>query len=181
MRDPEVLPADVGVLARPPRTGGATFIGDDAQLRVPASVTDLESFCEWVETDDVPEKGNIWWLRGEVWADMSKEQLFTHVDLKGAIFAVLYFLVKQNRLGRIFTDGARLTNPTADLSGKPDAMFLSEETLDSDRALLMEGAEAGYVEVVGIPDMVLEVVSTSSVKKDLVVLLDDYWLAPAGP
>ena len=42
---------------------------------------------------------------------------------------------------------------------------------------LVEGAEDGYVELEGTPDMVLEVVSDSSVVKDTDVLCDLYWKA----
>jgi len=56
-------------------------------------------------------------------------------------------------------------------------MFLSRETLDSGRVQLRKGAKSGAVEVQGVPDMVLEVVSDSSVKKDLVTLHEAYWRA----
>jgi Uma2 family endonuclease len=41
----------------------------------------------------------------------------------------------------------------------------------------VEGAEEGCVEVEGSPDMVLEVVSASSVQKDTVDLFEGYWQA----
>src|SRR5438270_9213282 len=125
MREPEVLIADTAVLDRRATLGGTTFLVDRARLHVPGTVVDIESFRRWTDTEEFPERGNIWWLRGGVWADMSKEQIFTHVGLKGAIFAVLYFLAREGRLGRVFPDGAFLTNVPADISGKPDAMFLS--------------------------------------------------------
>ena len=43
--------------------------------------------------------------------------------------------------------------------------------------MLNPGAEGGYVELEGSPDMVLEVVSKSSVQKDTDILLDKYWRA----
>lgn len=42
---------------------------------------------------------------------------------------------------------------------------------------LIEGKEDGYVEHEGTPDMVLEVVSDSSVEKDNELLMDLYWKA----
>ena len=42
---------------------------------------------------------------------------------------------------------------------------------------LIEGAEEGYVEIEGSPDMVLEIVSDSSVKKDKKRLPKLYWEA----
>jgi Uma2 family endonuclease len=77
----------------------------------------------------------------------------------------------------VFTDGVLLTNYEADISGNPDGIFFSRATLNSDRFRLIEGAERGIVEVQGTPDLVLEVVSESSVKKDLVTLQEAYWRA----
>src|SRR5262249_22600433 len=150
---------------------------NDVELHVPGWVVDIESFRKWTETEEFPERGNIWWLRGEVWADMSKQQAFTHIDVKGAIFAVLYFVVKEGKLGRVFTDGFLFTNLDADISGPPDGIFMSRRTMDSERVRLITGAVEGVVEVQGSPDMVLEVVSDSSVKKDTVTLFDAYWKA----
>ena len=42
---------------------------------------------------------------------------------------------------------------------------------------MIEAEEGGYVELDGSPDMVLEVVSDSSVEKDIDVLMDLYWKA----
>ncbi|HVS35512.1 MAG TPA: Uma2 family endonuclease, partial [Gemmataceae bacterium] len=63
------------------------------------------------------------------------------------------------------------------ISGKPDATFLSNDSLDSNRVRLLEGKQGGYVELQGFPDMVLEVVSNSSTRKDLVLLRQAYWEA----
>jgi Uma2 family endonuclease len=39
----------------------------------------------------------------------------------------------------------------------------------------MEGAKGGYTEIEGVPDMVLEIVSDSSVRKDTRRLIEAYW------
>ena len=179
MREPEAGDAGTAILDRQanPTVGGLTVVLNDVRLRIPRWVVDLESFDQWSDSADFPEDAEIWWLCGEVWADMSMEQIFTHVDLKGAIFAVLYLLVKEQGLGKMLTDGARLRNPVADISGKPDGMYFSTSTLESDRLKLRRGAGGGFVVVEGPPDMVLEVVSDSSEDKDTVVLMDAYWKA----
>jgi len=158
-------------------TSGSQVFVNDVQIHIPGWVVNIDSFRRWVDSDDFPETGDVWWLTGGVWADMSKEQAFSHLDVKGAIFAVLYFLVKQDKLGRIFTDGFLFSNHEADISGNPDGLYLSRETIASDRIRLITGAGSGVVEVQGSPDMVLEVVSDSSVKKDNVTLLQAYWTA----
>jgi Uma2 family endonuclease len=155
----------------------ATVIFDESDmLTIPAWVNDLASFRRWAETDEFPEEGRICWLSDEVWADMSKEQLFTHVALKTEIAAVLSRLVKGGRLGLFLGDGALLVNVDVDFACVPDAVFVSEAGL-RDRVQLVEGKEEGFVELEGCPDMVLEVVSTSSVHKDTVTLRRAYWEA----
>src|SRR5262245_45189206 len=150
---------------------------DEATLIVPTSVVDIDSFRRWAHSPDFPERGNIWWLCGEVWADMSKEQIFSHVAVKGEVFRVLANLVKTEGRGRMLTDGLLLSNFAADISGSPDGVFLSRDTLDSDRIRLLEGSRGGFTELQGSPDMVLEVVSDSSVGKDLKTLRKAYWKA----
>jgi Uma2 family endonuclease len=149
------------------------------QVNVPSWVVDLASFRRWVESDDVPEKLHVWYLKGEVWIDMSKQQLFSHLSLKNAFNMVLGSLVKAGGMGLYMPDGMFLANVAADIGGNPDATFISNAALDAKRVRLVEGKKGGYVEVEGSPDMVLEVVSASSVRKDTVVLRQAYWEAGA--
>ncbi|MBN9522096.1 Uma2 family endonuclease [bacterium] len=159
------------------RSAVATIVHDNGRVTIPGWVTDLETFRRWLDTDHVPEKAKTWFLRGEVWVDMSKEQLFTHLLLQGEFYRVLGNVVKGGKLGWLYPDGLLLTNTAADLSGNPDATFVSEAAIAADRAVEVAGKEAGFVEIVGTPDMVLEVVSDSSVKKDTVILFDAYFAA----
>jgi len=154
-----------------------TFIYESAEVNIPDWVVDLESFRRWADADDFPEKGRIWYLPGGVWVDMSKEQIFTNVLLKTEIASVLRPLAKRNRLGFYLADGAFFSNEEADIAGRPDGLFVSNASLDAKRVRLVEGMEAGHVEVEGTPDMVLEVVSDGSVRKDRVVLREAYWKA----
>src|SRR5262249_33126347 len=139
-----------------------TVISQDGTISVPSWVVDIDSFRRWTDSDDFPTDGRIWWLCGEVWADMSREQIFTHIEVKTEFTAVLHGLAKQNKLGRAFADGLLLSNFEADICGNPDLTFASFETLRSDRIRLIEGKEGGYVEMQGSPDMVLEIISKSS-------------------
>jgi Uma2 family endonuclease len=154
-----------------------TFISEDGTISVPSWVVDIDSFRRWTDCDDFPQDGRIWWLCGEVWADMSKEQIFTHIAVKTEITAVTYGIAKKGKLGIVLGDGLLLSNFAADISGNPDMTFLLNETLRSDAIRLIEGKEGGYTELQGSPDMVLEVLSKSSVHKDEVVLRQAYWEA----
>lgn len=156
---------------------GVTVVDEREQITVPAWVVDLATFRLWMDSDDVPEKARIWYLKGEVWIDMSTEQIFSHAVLKNEFNFVLTGLVKTARIGLFLPDGPLLSNVVANTGGNPDAMFISDAALDANRVRLIEGKKGGYVEVEGSPDMVLEVVSDSSVRKDNVVLRQAYWEA----
>jgi Uma2 family endonuclease len=56
-----------------------------------------------------------------------------------------------------------------DVSAEPDIVYLSFQSLDEGRAKLVKsasGKDDSYVEVEGAPDLVVEIVSDSSVNKD---------------
>lgn len=146
-------------------------------VSIPTWVVDLESFRRWADADDFPEDGRAWYLKGEVWIDMSKEQIFTHLAVKREFFYVLTGLVKAEDLGLFLPDGLLLSNLAADIAGNPDATFVTTASIRAKRVQLIEGWDGGFVEMEGSPDMVLEVVSGSSVHKDTVVLRQAYWQA----
>jgi Uma2 family endonuclease len=154
-----------------------TVVNEVQQFNVPTWVTDLESFRRWNDSDDFPDEVPIWWLKGKVWIDMSREQIFTHVRVKTKLTMALGLLAEQEHLGLYLTDGVLLSNFAADISGNPDGLFLSNATLASDRIRLIEGREGGFTELQGSPDMVLEIISRSSQQKDDVVLRQAYWEA----
>jgi hypothetical protein len=147
------------------------------QVDVPAWVVDLESFRRWTETDEFPEKGDIGYFNGKVWVDMSKEQVFTHVLVKTRYASVLDRLVTTEKMGLFLTEGVYISNVEADLSCKPDGTFVSNAALEAGRVRLVEGMREGVLELEGAADMLLEVVSTSSVRKDTVDYRQAYWKA----
>jgi Uma2 family endonuclease len=146
------------------------------QVEIPLWVANLDSFRRWMDRSDFPDKGRIDYVKGKVWVDMSKEQVFTHVLVKTRITAVLSELVEAKELGLFLGDGILLSNVDADIAVNPDALFASNDAL-LDRVRILEGQKEGHVELEGSPDMVLEVVSTSSVRKDTLQLRRSYWEA----
>ncbi len=154
-----------------------TIVLYDDTVDIPSGITDLSAFRRWAHSDEFPETGRICFLDGRVWVDMSKEQVFTHNQLKQEFNLVLGGLVKAQRLGRFFPDGVLLTNDRAQLACQPDGTFVSRQSLKSGRVRLVEGEKGGYLELEGTPDMVLEIVSASSVEKDKEVLPELYWRA----
>lgn len=154
-----------------------TFVVDDISVSVPPEVNDLDSFRQWAISGDSPEQGRIAYLQGQVWIDMSKEQIFSHNQVKNEVAFVLTGLAKRKKSGRYYPDGVLLSNPKADLSCQPDGVFVSHDALDSGRVRMIEGVQGGFVELEGSPDVVVEIVSQSSVDKDTDVLFDLYWQA----
>src|SRR5262249_50276283 len=85
--------------------------------------------------------------------------------------------------------GVLISNKAAQLSCNPDASFLSRESLHSGTVKVVprEGKRGGYREILGTPDWMLEVISESSVFKDMVRLrrayhragIPEYWLVDA--
>ena len=59
-------------------------------MQIPSTIHDLNSFRDWLDSDDVPEKLRIGYLDGEIWLDLSMEQIYTHVAVKGEFTAVLH-------------------------------------------------------------------------------------------
>jgi Uma2 family endonuclease len=154
-----------------------TIVLYDDSVDIPDGISDLARFRRWVHSDEFPETGRICFLDGRVWIDMSKEQVFTHNQLKQEFNLVVGGVVKAERLGRFFPDGLFLTNDRAQLACQPDGTFVSRQTLKSGRVHLVAGEKEGYLELEGTPDMVLEIVSASSVEKDKETLFDLYWRA----
>jgi Uma2 family endonuclease len=154
-----------------------TLINDVAEVEIPSWVTDLDSFCRWLGQPNFPEKIPVWWLRGKVWVNMSREQLFSHNRVRTAITASLWELAEKNELGVLWGDGAFLVSTLGNIAGNPDALFASHESLTTGEVSLTEGTDDGFLEIHGTPEMVLEVISRSSVKKDTKVLFEGYWEA----
>jgi Uma2 family endonuclease len=155
----------------------ALSIPPDATARIPAGIVDLASYRRWAKSDSYPDQGRFAYLGGTIWVDFTMEQLFTHNQVRTEITTVLSSLVKAMRLGYFFSDRALLSNLDAELSTEPDGTFVSYAAVQEGRLRLVEGATDGHVELEGSPDLTLEVVSNSSVRKDTVDLRELYWRA----
>jgi Uma2 family endonuclease len=153
------------------------ILEESGGIAVPEWVTDIEAFRRWTASRSCPHEYRLGWLKGEVWIDVSKEQTFTHIRLKTKIGMRLSLLAEEDKLGLYLGDGLLLSNFAADFAGNPDGTFLTYDTLRSDRVRLIEGKRGGFTELQGAPDMVLEVVSDSSVFKDYDLLRKAYWEA----
>lgn len=169
--------------------GVATIVLDEADIRIPATAYTLDGFRSWAHSDKFPECGKITYVQGEVCVDMSPEELQSHNLSKGDVFGWLWGHVRENDLGRIFADGALLVNDDADLATEPDITYCSWESIKSGRVELreMQVGSGRKVELYGSPDLIVEVISRGSVKKDTKLLREayhsakvrEYWIVDA--
>src|SRR5258708_38417229 len=86
----------------------------EEKVRIPPDIVDLESFCNWAISEDYPERGHFSYLHGEVWVDLSMEELYTHNQFKGEFDRVLLHLARTSKAGRYLPDGMLLRNAHAD-------------------------------------------------------------------
>jgi hypothetical protein len=152
-----------------------TVIWDEGRLHIPCWVVDLASFRRWVESDEFPEEGRICFINGDVWADLSRQQIFSHLRVKATLTTVISRLVQGMGEGMYLTDGLRWFNNQARISAVPDGTYLSYDALRQGRVRLVEGKEGGYAAVEGSPDFVIEVVSDNSEDKDTEWQVRAYW------
>jgi len=145
------------------------------QVVIPVGIVDLATFRDWCQSDQFPKVGRIDYSRGIIDVDLSTEQLYDHNQVKVAIAACIFYLLKTLRIGRVFGDGARLVMPDADRSTEPDVLFVSFDSLRNGRVREIPGRQHGLMEFEGAPDLVVEVVSDSSVGKDLRELKEQYF------
>ena len=168
----------------------ATAITFEGQITVPMDLRSLADFRCWAMSDQFPERGRIDYIAGTIEVDMSPEGLMRHGRLKGKIYATLLDLVDRQDLGYLWVDRARVCSAEAGLSAEPDAVFVSHESLSEGRVRMVPksgGDPEEFIELDGAPDLIVEIVSDSSVTKDTKRLpaayfragVPEFWLADA--
>ncbi len=167
----------------------ATSVIFEEQVEIPMDLRGLSDFRRWTYSDQFPERGRIDYVAGHIEVDMSPEDVFCHGKLKGVLFASIFRHAQEDGLGHAFTDCTRVSVPDAALSVEPDIVLVTNEALETGRVRLV--AKAGqpdrYIELEGPPDLIVEIVSDSSVTKDTKRLppayaragVREFWLADA--
>ena len=168
-------------------TGRALIIED--RVIVPDAAFDHAGYRAWVISDAYPERVRTTYVRGEVLVEMSPESIEAHNQVKMALTLAIGLFVRDHDLGMVYPDGALVTNEEAGLSCEPDLTFVSWAAFDEGRVRLVPraGDSPDFIEILGSPDLVVEIVSDSSVKKDTRLLRDayaragvrEYWLIDA--
>ncbi len=159
---------------------GPTILLDETGVRIPGDLVDLAAFRRWAQSDAFPETGRIDWIGALVEVDMSPENLNFHGTPKVALSGDLRAWVEPRDLGAVYSDRTRLISMQADLSAEPDVVVLLFKSIEAGTVWLVPaagGGEGNYVEIEGAADLVVEVVSNSSVQKDWERLFERYFLA----
>jgi Uma2 family endonuclease len=159
------------------------------RLRVPSSAWEHAGFRQWVKAEDFPIGVRASFIDGEVFLEMSPEPIESHNKVKTEITAELARIVRDEDLGEVYSDRALLTHLGAELSTEPDALFASWATLEAGKLTLVprEARPNEHIELEGTPDLVVEILSDSSERKDLVRLravyaragVAEYWIVDA--
>jgi Uma2 family endonuclease len=169
-------------------TAAAALNIEGDRLRIPSWAWDHTGFRRWIASPDFPDTVRASFIGGEVFIEMSPEKLESHNKVKTAVTATLDRIVREDDLGEVFSDGVLLSHPTAGVSTEPDGLFVSWASFESAAVRLVPSARGDdFVEIEGAPDMVLEIVSDSSQRKDLHELrrayaaagVREYWIFDA--
>jgi Uma2 family endonuclease len=159
---------------------------DDQPIVIPPGVVGYDEFREWTLSPDFPKIGRIDYINGSVEIDMSPAQVQRHGLPKTAIGAFIYQQVDSSNLGQVFIDQTRVTfneeiTDMPVLSNEPDILFVSWKRLSSGEVVFKPGKSPrdGYdqLEVSGGPDLVVEVLSPNSIRKDTQTLKSAYFTA----
>ena len=148
------------------------------EIRVPAWVVDHPSFLKWLRSGAVPEDVRVGYIGNQVWSEPMGERPFAHNQIKIRLARVLDALAESERLGLYFGDGMTFTSEAGGFTTVPDGIFVCRKTMDDGRVQLTGGRRSrNDTELVGTPDLVIEVVSDSSEYKDTEWLMANYWNA----
>ena len=145
----------------------ATVLVED-QCLIPGDLATLTAFRRWALSNDFPTTGRIDWVASHIEVDMSPEDIFTHGTLKTALVARLWPLATARDI-HLFTGETRVSSEAGDLSVEPDVVAVSDAAIEEGRVRLVPAAGGRpdrFVELEGGPELIVVIVSDSSVRKD---------------
>lgn len=160
------------------------------RLEIPQGIRNLRDFRKWMRSSTFPESGRIDYLSGKIEVEMSPEQFFSHSGPKTAIARTLASWSHSQKLGYLTIDRMRYVNSAANLACEPDIIFVAYESIESGRLRLIpqrKNDPDSCLELEGAADLVVEILSDTSVSKDTKRLpaayfaagVLEYWLVDA--
>ena len=164
-----------------------------AELTIPGSaLASFGAFRAWKLSDGCPRWGKFEWIGGGVRVEVEPEPLISHNLPRTAIVRSLGNRIDEEDRGFYFSARSPVVSPEGAarrVNCEPDFVFLSHEAILSGRVTLTPkvGRAGDFTEIVGPPDVIVELRSDSSTRKDTVDLpadlfalgVTEYWLADA--
>jgi Uma2 family endonuclease len=146
---------------------------------IPGGINDLSTFREWVHFSSLPEKLPIHFLNGAVCLESSACESADNLAIRLEVDITLYGQAKAEKLGRYAKCGMLWSNDRAGFATISDGFFMSYRSFEEGRVLFSNGGNKEYRarEVIGSPDVVIEIVNNRSEEKDTVWAMDAYWEA----
>lgn len=141
--------------------------GHYGEVRIPPGIDCLEAFRKWIHFASLPEKLPIHFLRDDIWLDCERADTLANILLRGELTTALATLANVN--DALYATGGMLwSNDRAGFATLPDGFYMSRESLGAGRVWFSNGGnpKAQATEVVGAPDVVVEIVSDVSEEKD---------------
>ena len=171
--------AETATVQPPDRTTPSRDAIDGFALEVPSDALTFDGFLRWATSDEFPERGRIDYLGGRLFIDMAAEEINSHVKLKQALYSALGRFSAEADTGELLVDGTLFANRDADSGSEPDAMFCTFDAIEAGRVRYVErdSGSGRQMSVQGSPDLIVEVVSNSSVRKDTRELRERYFAA----
>ena len=164
---------------------------ENGAITIPAGIVDLQTFRDWTRSDDFPRYGRIDYIDGQIEVDMCPANIQFHSLPKSEIAIAVGHFVRSHDLGQFYIDQTRLISTLGVLSCEPDMMFISWKRINTGEIVFRESAkpqsDMDFMEIDGGPDLVVEVLSPSSIQKDTQRLKEryfeagtlEYWLVDA--
>ena len=109
--------------SRPPNSQPKTAIDEarassDLSLEIPAGLTSLSAFLDWITSDAAPGRGRIDYIAGRLHIDMSEEEINSHAKLKEAVQFELGSIARKE-FGEVLPDGVLFISQIADSGVNP--------------------------------------------------------------
>lgn len=152
----------------------------DTDIEIPDGIGSLSSFRRWALSPEFPESCRIDFVQGRIEIDMSPDEIFSHGTPKVEILRVIANRLLENDFGMVLGDSTRVSSVEAGLSAEPDVVFVSHRRIQSGQVKITPAKKRRRntgVELVGGVDMVAEILSRGSIKKDTLKLPKAYFAA----
>jgi Uma2 family endonuclease len=146
---------------------------DNEEISVPMGLETLGEFRRWFHTGNYPEKKRIDFIAGDVWIQPSQEGLL-HNEICVQLLVTLGTWQRERKVISLLKS-MRYTNLNTKLSTAPDLMYFSSESVKRHEVELRDGNDC--VEVMGSPEIMVEVSSKFTYQRDTTVLRQQYWQA----